>query len=110
MSDEPPIPTPITVGGHGFPPADIIASLKNFLIPSIPSPGRSIANLLLFSEPNPLGNSVNSSSGLSDNSTFICGIDLPMLFPVFFLVSGSTTFVLRGTVCVAFFTPSIIPS
>ena len=59
-SDVPPIPTPITVGGHGFPLAFKTDSTTNSLIPSIPSAGNAIFKALLFSEPNPFGKIVIS--------------------------------------------------
>ena len=51
----PPIPTPITVGGHGFPFALRTDSITNSFIPSIPSAGSAIFIALLFSDPNPFG-------------------------------------------------------
>ena len=54
LSTVPPIPTPITIGGHGLGPASETVSIMNFLIPSNPSDGFNIFILLIFSLPNPL--------------------------------------------------------
>ena len=60
MSELPPIPTPTTIGGHGFPPALSAVSTTKSFTPSIPSAGSAILSALLFSDPNPLGMIVNS--------------------------------------------------
>ena len=59
-SEVPPIPTPTTVGGQGFPLAFKTDSTTNSFIPSMPSAGSAIFSALLFSDPNPLGNIVIS--------------------------------------------------
>ena len=55
FSKFPPIPTPMTTGGHGFAPALRTHSSTKPLMPSTPSVGRSMRMALMFSLPPPLG-------------------------------------------------------
>jgi hypothetical protein len=53
LSNVPPIPTPIVIGGHGFPPASEITSFTNSTTPSFPAAGGKTFALDTFSDPPP---------------------------------------------------------
>ena len=53
MSAEPPMPIPMTVGGHGLLPALRTVFRANSLMPFRPALGVSIASWDMFSEPAP---------------------------------------------------------
>ena len=58
FSKSPPIPTPTINGGQALGPASLTVSIIAFLIPSSPSAGLSMKIRLIFSLPNPLGETV----------------------------------------------------
>ena len=61
FSNVPPIPTPITIGGHALGPASFTAVSIASFTPSMPSAGFNINTRLMFSLPKPLGATVIST-------------------------------------------------
>ncbi len=101
MSAPPPTQTPKMFGGQGLAPAFITASITNFFNPLTPSTGVIMPRAETFSEPPPFGRAVISTLSPSVISQFTCGMNLPVLSPVFFRVKGSTAFGRKGTSFVA---------
>jgi len=60
ISKSPPKPRPTTNGGQGLGPARETVSKTNFLIPSQPAAGGSMAKPLIFSLPHPFGSRIIS--------------------------------------------------
>src|SRR5205823_12461189 len=70
-SDDPPMPIPTMVGGHGLAPAPTTCSSTNRLIPFTPSAGTSIFMNDMFSEPDPF-RSEEHTSELQSLAYLVC--------------------------------------
>ena len=92
FSAVPPIPIPSMPGGHH--PAPIVGTVLSTQS-TIESPGFSIANFVLFSEPPPFAASFTSTVSPGTNSTWITAGVLSFVF--FRVNAGSETMDARST-------------